>query len=133
MVVQKGDFVTAENDPRITNFGYFIRKTKLDELPQLFNILKGDMSFVGPRPDVVGYADKLQGDNKIILSVKPGITGPATIFYRNEEHLLALQDNKNEYNDKVIWPNKIAINKEYLENWSFLKDVKILFRTVFNP
>jgi lipopolysaccharide/colanic/teichoic acid biosynthesis glycosyltransferase len=131
MIVQKGDVITAENDPRITKFGHFIRKTKLDELPQLFNIIKGDMSFVGPRPDVLGYADKLQGDDRIILSVKPGITGPATIFYKDEEHLLAQQKNKIQYNDNVIWPNKVRINREYLENWSLLKDLIILKKTIF--
>ena len=131
MDVQSGDVITAENDPRITKFGHFIRKTKLDELTQLFNIVKGDMSFVGPRPDVLGYADKLIGDDRIILSVKPGITGPATIFYRNEEHLLALQKDKKKYNDEVIWPNKVKINKEYLESWSFVNDIRIIIKTVF--
>ena len=129
MDVQSGDVITAENDPRITRFGHFIRITKLDELLQLFNIIKGDMSFVGPRPDVIGYADKLVGDDRIILSVKPGITGPATIFYRNEEHLLVGKKDKNKYNDEVLWPNKVKINKEYLENWSFVADMKILVRT----
>lgn len=131
MDVQSGDVITAENDPRITKFGHFIRKTKLDELTQLFNILKGEMSFVGPRPDVLGYADKLIGDDRIILSVKPGITGPATIYYRDEEHLLAMQDDKQKYNDEVIWPDKVKINKSYLENWSFVSDMKIIFKTVF--
>jgi lipopolysaccharide/colanic/teichoic acid biosynthesis glycosyltransferase len=130
MDVQSGDVITAEDDPRITKFGHFLRKTKLDELTQLFNIVKGEMSFVGPRPDVLGYADKLVGDDRIILSVKPGITGPATIFYRNEEHLLAMQDDKKKYNDEVIWPNKVKINREYLENWTFADDIKIIIKTV---
>ncbi len=131
MDVQSGDVITAEDDPRVTKFGHFIRKTKLDELAQLFNILKGDMSFVGPRPDVVGYADKLEGKDRIILSVKPGITGPATLYYKNEEHLLAEQEDKQKYNDEVIWPNKVRINRQYLENWSFLADMKIIFKTIF--
>ena len=130
MDVQRGDVITAENDPRITKFGHFIRKTKLDELTQLINIVKGEMSFVGPRPDVLGYADKLTGSDRIILSVKPGITGPATIFYRNEEHLLAMQKEKKKYNDEVIWPNKVKINREYLENWTFLNDIKIVIKTL---
>jgi len=131
MDVQSGDVITAEDDPRVTKFGHFIRKTKLDELAQLFNILKGDMSFVGPRPDVVGYADKLEGKDRIILSVKPGITGPATLYYKNEEHLLAEQEDKQKYNDEVIWPNKVRINRQYLENWYFLADMKIIFKTIF--
>ena len=129
MDVQSGDVITAENDPRITRFGHFIRITKLDELLQLFNIIKGDMSFVGPRPDVIGYADKLVGDDRIILSVKPGITGPATLFYRNEEHLLVGKKDKKKFNDEVIWPNKVKMNREYLENWSFISDIKILIKT----
>lgn len=131
MDVQSGDVITAEDYPRVTKFGHFIRKTKLDELAQLFNILKGDMSFVGPRPDVVGYADKLEGEDRVILSVKPGITGPATLYYKNEEHLLAEQEDKQKYNDEVIWPNKVRINRQYLENWSFLADMKIIFKTIF--
>lgn len=130
MVVQKGDVITAENDPRITKFGHFIRATKLDEFPQLFNILKGEMSFIGPRPDVPGYADLLKGDDRIILSVKPGVTGPATLFYKNEEQLLAFQENKNTYNDKIIWPNKVKINIDYLKSWSLKKDLIILVKTI---
>lgn len=131
MDLQNEDVITAANDPRITKFGHFIRVTKLDELLQIINILKGDMSFVGPRPDVVGYADQLTGDDKIILSVKPGITGPATLFYRNEEELLEKQEDKTKFNDEVIWPNKVKINRSYLENWSFASDLNILFRTFF--
>jgi len=84
-----GGTVTTDDDPRITRIGKILRKFKLDELPQLWNVLKGDMSFVGPRPDVPGYADKLEGDERIVLSVRPGITGPATLKYRNEEEILA--------------------------------------------
>ncbi|MCK5824843.1 MAG: sugar transferase [Ichthyobacteriaceae bacterium] len=132
MFLQKGDTVTTENDPRITKFGQFLRKNKLDELLQLVNIVLGDMSFVGPRPDVEGYADKLIGDDKIILSVKPGITSPASLYFRNEEHLLAEQKNPIEYNDNVIWPKKIKLNTEYIKNWSFKYDMQIIYKTVFN-
>ncbi len=123
--------VTAANDPRITNFGKFLRKTKLDELPQLFNVLKGDMSLVGPRPDVPGFADKLQGENRKILALKPGITGLATIAFKNEEELLAEQENPEQYNREIIWPEKVRLNKKYIEQYSFLLDLKILWKTVF--
>ena len=114
-----------------TPFGNWLRKTKLDELPQLFNVLKGDMSFVGPRPDIPGYADKLQGEDRIILSVRPGITGPATLKYKNEDVLLLAQENPLHYNDTVIWPDKVAINKAYVHNWSFVKDFQYLFQSIF--
>ncbi len=125
------NFITIANDSRITFFGKFLRTYKLDEIPQLFNVLIGNMSLVGPRPDIVGYADKLANDDRIILSVKPGITGPATLKYRNEEELLALQLNPKEYNDTIIWKEKIKINKRYVENWSFLGDLKSIFKTIF--
>ncbi|PKA82145.1 lipopolysaccharide/colanic/teichoic acid biosynthesis glycosyltransferase [Ulvibacter sp. MAR_2010_11] len=114
-----------------TKFGSWLRRTKLDELPQVFNVLLGDMSWVGPRPDISGYADKLEGDDKIILSIKPGITGPATLTYRNEDNLLVQQSNPKEYNDIVIWPDKVAINKAYIQNWSLVGDVKYIIRSVF--
>ena len=123
--------ITVLDNSRITTVGKFIRKSKLDELPQLINILKGDMSFVGPRPDVKGYADQLKGDDRIILSVKPGITSPATLKYRNEEFLLAEIIDPKKYNDEVIWPDKVKINKEYIRNWSFKKDLLILYKTIF--
>ena len=123
--------VTTKLDPRITKFGSFIRKTKLDELPQLFNILIGEMSFVGPRPDVPGFADLLEGDNRIILSIRPGITGPATLLFKNEEEILASQENPEEYNLTVIWPTKIKINKEYIQNYSLNKDLYYIWRTLF--
>lgn len=109
--------------------GKFLRKYKLDELPQLINILNGTMSFVGPRPDIPGYADELEGENRIILKLKPGVTGLASLKYRNEEQLLATQQNPKEYNDNVIWPDKVRINKWYAENQTFLMDLKILFYT----
>lgn len=123
--------VTSAKTHQITTIGNFIRKTKLDELPQLFNILLGDMSFVGPRPDVPGYADLLKTDDRIILSVKPGITGPAQLAYKNEDQLLNQQANPIEYNDTVIWPDKVRINKNYVNNWSFFKDLYYLFKTIF--
>ncbi len=126
----KGNSVTTANDERITKSGRFFRKYKIDELPQLINVLKGDMSFVGPRPDVPGYADKLEGEDRIILSVRPGITGPATLKYRNEEEILAGVDDPKKYNDDVIWPDKVKINKEYIKNWSFKKDLEYIIKTI---
>lgn len=128
---QPQNYITTINDPRITKFGRFLRKTKLDELPQLWNVLIGDMSFVGPRPDVPGYADKLQGEDRIILEVKPGITGPASLAFKNEEELLAKQQNPKIYNDEVIWPEKVNINKAYIKNYRFKKDIKIIVKTIF--
>lgn len=115
---------------RISVLGSFFRKYKLDEIPQLINILNGTMSFVGPRPDIPGYADKLTGDDRKILNLKPGVTGLASLKYRNEEYLLSKQTNPLEYNDQVIWPDKIQINKWYAENQTFLLDLKILWYTV---
>ena len=111
-------------------WGAFLRKSKLDELPQLFNILKGEMTLVGPRPDVPGYADLLQGDDRIILTLKPGITGLASLKYRNEEQLLTQQPNPKQYNDEVIWPDKVRINKWYASNRTFLIDLQIIFYTL---
>ena len=122
--------VTVANDMRITKSGKFFRDTKIDELPQLFNVLFGSMSFVGPRPDVVGYADKLEGEDKIILTVRPGITGPASLKYKNEEALLAKQLDPKEYNDKIIWPDKVKINREYIDQWSLKKDIQYIIKTV---
>jgi lipopolysaccharide/colanic/teichoic acid biosynthesis glycosyltransferase len=128
----ESDSVTILNDPRINSYGKILRKTKLDEIPQLWNVLIGDMSLVGPRPDVPGYADSLKGDDRIILSVRPGITGPATLKYRNEEEILAAQANPKKYNDEVIWKDKVEINKDYVKNWSFKNDLRILLDTFFN-
>ena len=126
-----GGSITLENDDRITVIGKLLRRWKLDELPTLWNVLKGDMSFVGPRPDVPGYADKLVGDDRRLLDLRPGITGPATLKYANEEKLLADVDNPKKYNDEVIFPDKVQINLEYMNNWSFWMDIKIIFKTVF--
>jgi lipopolysaccharide/colanic/teichoic acid biosynthesis glycosyltransferase len=122
--------ITTSNDMRITKSGKFFRDTKIDELPQLFNVLFGSMSFVGPRPDVEGYADKLKGDDKIILSVRPGITGPASLKYKNEEEILSKVDNPKWYNDNIIWPDKVKINKEYIKNWSLKDDIRYIIKTV---
>ena len=124
--------ITLKNDARITRFGHFLRRYNLDELPQLFNVFIGNMSLVGPRPDVPGYADSLQGDDRIILEVRPGITGPATLKYKNEESLLMEQKNPRQYNDEVIWKDKVDINKKYIENWSLIGDTRILIKTFFN-
>jgi lipopolysaccharide/colanic/teichoic acid biosynthesis glycosyltransferase len=122
--------VTTGTDRRITRLGRLWRKTKIDELPQLINVLKGDMSFVGPRPDVPGYADRLEGEDRIVLSVRPGITGPATLKYRNEENLLAEQENPRQYNDEVLWPDKVRLNREYVRNWSFGTDFRYIWKTI---
>jgi lipopolysaccharide/colanic/teichoic acid biosynthesis glycosyltransferase len=108
--------VTTSYDARITKLGVFFRKTKIDELPQLVNVLLGQMSFVGPRPDVPGFADLLQGDDKLILSIRPGITGPATLQYRTEEEQLAKQVDPEKYNREVIFPDKVRINLNYIQN-----------------
>jgi len=122
--------VTTANDARITPLGRIFRKFKIDELPQLINVLVGQMSFVGPRPDVQGFADRLQGYERLLLSVRPGITGPATLKYRNEELLLAAQDDPVRYNEKVIWPDKVRINLEYIRSWSFAKDMSYIWQTI---
>lgn len=122
--------ITSSNDIRITKSGKFFRDTKIDELPQLWNVFIGDMSFVGPRPDVEGYADKLQDSDRILLSIRPGITGPASLKYKNEEEILSLQENPKEYNDKVIWPDKVKINIEYIKEWSFKKDIGYIIKTI---
>ena len=126
------NFITLRDDPRLTYVGKIIRKYHLDELPQLFNVLKGDMSFVGPRPDVAGYADLLIGDDRIILSVRPGITGPATLKFKNEDVLLSQQKDPKKYNDTIIWKEKVKINKEYILNWTLLGDINYIFKTIFN-
>ena len=123
--------VTSSGDPRITKVGALLRKYKLDELPQLLNVLLGHMSLVGPRPDVPGFADKLKGEERNILSIRPGITGPATIKYKNEEFILSEQSNPEEYNANVIFPDKVQINLNYIKEWSLLKDIKYIFNTIF--
>ncbi|NBL64823.1 sugar transferase [Flavobacterium sp. NST-5] len=117
---------------KISGIGRFLRKSKLDELPQLINVLKGEMTCVGPRPDIPGYYDTLQGENRKILELKPGITSEASIKYRNEEQLLANQINPLQYNDEVIFPDKVKMNLEYYYNRSFIGDLKIIIKT-FTP
>lgn len=125
-----GSSVSVKGESRITPLGVHLRRWKLDELPELWNVLRGDMSFVGPRPDVPGYADKLQGDDRRMLELRPGITGPATLKYRNEEELLAKMDDPIRYNDEIIFPDKVRLNLYYLDHYSFLKDLQMIFCTV---
>ena len=136
--------IAYPNKARITPFGAWLRKHKLDELPELWDVLIGNMSFVGPRPDVPGYADQLQGDDRVVLQMRPGITGPATLKYRDEEHLIetyvkqvkANGDSRTEdeialhYNDEVIYPDKVRINVDYYRNFSLLKDLSIILHTL---
>jgi len=122
--------VSVKGELRITQLGAFLRKYKLDELLELWNVLIGDMSFVGPRPDVPGYADKLEGENRKILELKPGITGPASIKYKNEEQLLAKVDNPIKYNNEIIYPDKVKINLDYYKNHTLLGDVKLIIKTL---
>lgn len=126
-----GSTVSVKGENRITSFGAMLRRTKIDELPELWNVLKGDMSFVGPRPDMPEYAARLEGEDKLILKLRPGITGPASLKYANEEQLLAEVDDPNRYNDEVIWPDKVRINLDYYHNRSFFGDISLIFRTVF--
>ncbi len=122
--------VTTSNDKRITKSGVWFRKLKIDELPQLFNVLSGSMSFVGARPDVAGFADKLQGENRIILDMRPGITGPASLKYKDEEDILTQVEKPEVYNQEVIWPDKVRINKKYIQEWSLKKDIMYIIKTI---
>lgn len=115
-----------------TTLGKYLRRTKLDELPQLFNVLKGDMSFVGPRPDVQGFADQLEGEDRIILLVKPGVTGEATIKYKDEERVLERQNDPEHYNRTIIWVDKVKINKNYIRNYSFYLDLRLILKSTLN-
>jgi len=131
MVVNDGkNTVSAKNDCRITPIGLFLRKWKLDELPELWNVFVGDMSFVGPRPDVPGYADKLQGESRKILDMRPGITGPATLKYIDEEEILTTVDNPQKYNDEVIYPDKVLVNLKYYYKQSVIEDIYIIILTI---
>lgn len=125
-----GSSVSVAGESRITPLGAKLRHYKLDELPELWNVLIGDMSFVGPRPDVPGYADLLQGSASEVLKLRPGITGPASLKYRDEEDLLAEQPDPQRYNDEVIFPDKVRINLFYLHHYSFVKDIEMIFCTV---
>lgn len=139
-----GSTVSVAGDSRITPLGATLRHYKIDELPGLWDVLIGNMSFVGPRPDVPGYANKLQGDDRIVLKLRPGITGPATLKYRLEDEMISeyvakkqeegdsrsAQEIAEEYNDKVIYPDKVRINKYYYEHYSFIKDIQMVLCTV---
>ena len=125
-----GSSVSVAGESRITPLGAKLRHYKLDELPELWNVLIGDMSFVGPRPDVPGYADQLKGEDREVLKLRPGITGPASLKYRDEEELLAKQADPQKYNDEVIFPDKVRINLYYLHHYSFPKDIQMIFATV---
>ena len=143
-VKHNGSTVSVAGDSRITPFGATLRHYKLDELPELWDVLIGNMSFVGPRPDVPGYADALEGDDREVLKLRPGITGPATLKYRLEDEMIAdyvvkqqaagdsrpMQEIAFEYNDKVIYPDKVRINRYYLHHYSFIKDIQMIFCTV---
>ena len=128
---KQGLLTVGSKDSRITKAGYFIRKYKIDELPQLFNVLKGDMSFVGPRPEVRRYVDLYSEEQMKVLSVRPGITDPASIKYRNENDILSSASNPEEYYIQHIMPDKLKINIDYINKRTFVKDIKIIFQTIF--
>jgi len=129
--LQNGSSVSVSGDSRITQLGALLRRYKLDELPELWNVLCGEMSFVGPRPDVPGYVDVLTGKDRDILRLRPGITGPASLKYANEEEILASISDPIRYNDEVIFPDKVKINLEYYHNHTFFGDLKLIIQTIF--
>ena len=143
-VKHNGSTVSVAGDSRITPFGATLRHYKLDELPGLWDVFIGNMSFVGPRPDVPGYADKLAGDDRDVLKLRPGITGPATLKYRLEDEMISeyvakkqqegdgrpMQEIAVEYNDKVIYPDKVRLNCYYYRHYSFIKDIQMIICTV---
>lgn len=145
-VKHNGSTVSVAGDSRITPLGAKLRHFKLDELPELWDVLIGNMSFVGPRPDVPGYADKLVGDDRDVLKLRPGITGPATLKYRLEDEMISvyvakkqkdgdtrpMQEIAVEYNDEVIYPDKVRINCYYYRHYSFIKDIQMILCTVLN-
>jgi lipopolysaccharide/colanic/teichoic acid biosynthesis glycosyltransferase len=123
---------TTDKKGKVSKYGKILRRLKLDELPQLINVLEGTMSMVGPRPDVEGFADKLSGENKLILTVKPGITGPATIYFKNEEEILSSISNPEKYIEETIWPKKVELNLEYVKRYNLLKDIEYILKTIFS-
>lgn len=127
---KKGLITVGGRDPRVTPSGYYIRKYKLDEFPQLINVLKGDMSLVGPRPEVRKYVDMYTPEQLHVLDVRPGITDMASIQYSNENELLAAVDNPEEYYIRVIMPDKLRMNLEYVQNHSLLYDLRLIFKTI---
>jgi len=129
-VDHNGNSISIKGESRITPLGRVLRKYKLDELPGILNILIGDMSFVGPRPDVPGYADKLTGQDRRLLGIRPGLTGPATLKYADEEDLLSDQEDPVRFNDEIIYPDKVRINLNYIDHWSLLLDFKIIILTL---
>ena len=131
MIQDSDSTISVKGDMRVTKVGSFLRRYKLDELPELWNVLVGDMSLVGPRPDVPGYANFLRGEDRNILKLKPGITGPASLKYANEEEILARQENPKEYNDEIIYPDKVRINLDYYYQSNLWIDIKIIFATIF--
>lgn len=131
MIQDSDSTISVKGDMRVTKVGSFLRRYKLDELPELWNVLVGDMSLVGPRPDVPGYANFLKGEDRNILKLKPGITGPASLKYANEEEILARQENPKEYNDEIIYPDKVRINLDYYYQYNLWIDIKIIFATIF--
>lgn len=124
--------ITVSGDTRVTRLGKILRRFKLDELPQLFNVLAGEMSLVGPRPDVPGYADRLRGNDARVLELRPGITGPATLAFRNEEELLARAADPKRYNDEVVFPEKVRLNLMYLDTQGFAADIGWILKTIFS-
>ncbi len=126
-----GGSISVKGQSRITPLGATLRRYKLDELPELWNILKGDMSFVGPRPDMPEYADRLSGEERKILELRPGLTSPATLAFANEEELLASVEDPEKYNDEVLWPEKVRLNLKYYHQRTFLGDILIILKTIF--
>ncbi len=126
-----GSTISVKGESRITPLGAILRKYKFDELPELWNVLIGHMSFVGPRPDMPEYFKKLRGEEKKILELRPGITGPATLKYADEEEILASVNDPQRYNDEIIWPDKVRINLDYYHNRTFFGDIAIILKTVF--
>lgn len=128
-----GSSISVAGENRITPLGSILRKYKLDELPELWNVFISDMSFVGPRPDVPGYADNLKGKDRVVLKLRPGITGPASVKYANEEEILASVADPKKYNDEIIFPDKVQINLDYYYHHTFWGDLNIIFNTIFRP
>ena len=126
-----GSTLSVKGENRITPLGAFLRKYKLDELPELWNVLKGDMSFVGPRPDVPEFINRLGEDDRCILNLRPGLTSLATLKYADEEKLLSTVPEPQKYYDEVIWPDKVRLNVEYYRTMSLFGDIIIVFRTLF--
>jgi lipopolysaccharide/colanic/teichoic acid biosynthesis glycosyltransferase len=125
-----GSTVTTSTDSRVTTLGRWLRTSKVDELPQLVNVIRGDMSLVGPRPDVPGFADLLVGDERVVLAVPPGITGPASLHYRDEERLLSSVADPEAYNHDVVYPEKVRMNVDYVRRQSLATDLRYLGRTL---